>query len=84
MCKKKIRKQYMQKGYAIKLCNKDMQHTYARLESINPKGLAPSRRIKKGGRAAVIPLGEVNPPPAPEGRSRACWTDSKIAEILKP
>ena len=34
---------------------------------MNPKGLAPTRRMKKGGRAAVIPLGEVNPPPAPEG-----------------
>ena len=40
--------------------------------SMNPKGLASSRRIKKGGRAAVIPLGEVNPPPAPEGWSSAC------------
>ena len=29
-------------------------------KSMNPKGLAPSRRMKKGGRAAVIPLGEVN------------------------
>ena len=34
--------------------------------SMNPKGLASNRRMKKGGRAAVIPLGEVNPPPAPE------------------
>ena len=34
--------------------------------SMNPKGLATTRRMKKGGRAAVIPLGEVNPPP-PEG-----------------
>ena len=33
--------------------------------SMNPKGLASNRRMKKGGRAAVIPLGEVNPPPAP-------------------
>ena len=33
-----------------------------------PNSLAPNRRMKKGGRAAVIPLGEVNPPPAPEGR----------------
>ena len=33
--------------------------------SMNPKGLATTRRMKKGGRAAVIPLGEVNPPPAP-------------------
>ena len=32
--------------------------------SMNPKGLASNRRMKKGGRAAVIPLGEVNPPPA--------------------
>ena len=37
--------------------------------SMNPKGLAPTRRMKKGGRAAVIPLGEVNPPP-PEGSER--------------
>ena len=29
---------------------------------MNPKGLAPTRRMKKGGRAAVIPLGEVNKP----------------------
>ncbi len=28
--------------------------------SMNPKGLATTRRMKKGGRAAVIPLGEVN------------------------
>ena len=34
------------------------------LISMNPKGLASNRRMKKGGRAAVIPLGEVNPPPA--------------------
>ena len=27
---------------------------------MNPKGLAPSRRMKKSGRAAVIPLGEIN------------------------
>ena len=27
---------------------------------MNPKGLASNRRMKKGGRAAVIPLGEVN------------------------
>ena len=40
--------------------------------SMNPKGLASSRRRKKSGRAAVLPLGEVNPPPATEGRSRAC------------
>ena len=39
--------------------------------SMNPKGLAINRRMKKGGRAAVIPLGEVNPPPAPEGRGHA-------------
>ena len=37
--------------------------------SMNPKGLATTRRMKKGGRAAVIPLGEVNPPP-PEGSER--------------
>ena len=36
---------------------------------MNPKGLASNRRMKKGGRAAVIPLGEVNPPP-PEGSER--------------
>ena len=29
-------------------------------KSTYPKGLAPNRRKKKGGRAAVIPLGEVN------------------------
>ena len=28
--------------------------------SMHPKGLASNRKIKKGGRAAVIPLGEVN------------------------
>ena len=28
--------------------------------SMNPKGLASHRRMKKGGRAAVIPLGEVS------------------------
>ena len=28
--------------------------------SMNPKGLASNRKMKKGGRAAVIPLGEVN------------------------
>jgi hypothetical protein len=28
--------------------------------SMNPKGLASNRSMKKGGRAAVIPLGEVN------------------------
>ena len=28
--------------------------------SMNPQGLASNRRMKKGGRAAVIPLGEVN------------------------
>ena len=38
-------------------------------KSMNPKGLAPTRRMKKGGRAAVVPLGEVNPPP-PEGSER--------------
>ena len=38
-------------------------------KSMNPKGLAPSRRMKKRGRAAVVPLGEVNPPP-PEGSER--------------
>ena len=32
---------------------------------MNPKGLATTRRMKKGGRAAVIPLGEVNQPAAP-------------------
>ena len=34
-------------------------------KSMNPKRLATTRRMKKGGRAAVVPLGEVNPPPAP-------------------
>ena len=34
---------------------------------MNPKGIAPKRTMKKGGRAAVIPLGEFNPPPAPCG-----------------
>ena len=34
-----------------------------------PTSLATNRRRQKGGRAAVIPLGEVNPPPAPEGRA---------------
>ena len=29
-------------------------------KSTYPKGLAPNHRMKKGGRAAVIPLGEVN------------------------
>ena len=28
--------------------------------SMNPKGLASNRRMKKGGRAAAVPLGEVN------------------------
>ena len=37
--------------------------------SMNPKGLASNRRMKKGGRAAATPLGEVNPPP-PEGSER--------------
>ena len=32
--------------------------------------------MKKGGRAAVIPLGEVNPPP-PEGSERV-WTEIEI------
>ena len=32
---------------------------------MHPKGLASNRKMKKSGRAAVIPLGEVNPPPAP-------------------
>ena len=51
---------------------------------MNPKGLAPTRRMKKGGRAAVIPLGEVNPPPAPEGRElrRVRYLDA-IAEVAK-
>ena len=40
--------------------------------SMNPKGLAINRTMKKGGRAAVIPLGEVNPAPATKWRSRAC------------
>ena len=48
------------------------------LISMNPKGLATTRRKKKGRRAAVIPLGEVNPPPAPEGQSRACRTNSQM------
>ena len=38
--------------------------------SMNPKGLASNRRMKKGGRAAVIPLGEVNPPPATKWQQR--------------
>ena len=46
--------------------------------SMNPKGLASNRRKKKSGRAAVVPLGEVNPPPAPEGRSRACQIKSQM------
>ena len=44
------------------------------LKSMNPKDLAPSRSKKKGRRAAVIPLGEVNPPPATccgAGRARS-------------
>ena len=48
--------------------------------SMNPKGLAPTRRMKKGGRAAVIPLGEVNPPP-PEGSERV-WIVFKFLSIL--
>ena len=59
--------------------------------SMNPKVLASNRRLKKGGRAAVIPLGEVNPPPAPEGRSWACQIKSQMPKstnfkspILKP
>ena len=42
-----------------------------------PIGLAPNRRKKKGGRAAVIPLGEVNPPPDPEGRR---WRRVRLEE----
>ena len=42
--------------------------------SSNPQGLASSRRGPFGGRAAVIPLGEGNPPPAAcsgAGRARS-------------
>ena len=65
MCKKKIRKQYMQKGYAIKICNKDMQHTYARLECMtmwhksprSPKAdmPAPEGRPKKSRAGGGVP-----------------------------
>ena len=51
--------------------------------SMNPKGLASNRRMKRGGRAAVIPLGEVNPPPATKWRSRACQTESQNLYIVK-
>ena len=48
---------------------------------MNPKGLATTRRKKKGGRAAVIPLGEVNPPP-PEGSERVRICFRKVFRIL--
>jgi len=39
---------------------------------MNPKCLAANRRMKKCGRAAAIPLREVNPPPATEWKARRC------------
>ena len=50
--------------------------------SMNPKGLASNRRMKKGGRAAVIPLGEVNPPP-PEGSERVQTVFELVFRILR-
>ena len=46
------------------------------LKLIKPQVPIPNRRKQKGGRAAVIPLGEVNPPP-PEGSERV-WMDFEI------
>ena len=37
---------------------------------MNPKGLASNRKMKKGGRAAVIPLGEVIRRPQPEAEEQ--------------
>ena len=52
--------------------------------SMNPQGFASNRRMKKGGRAAVVPLGEVNPPPAPQGRGlRRVGHLDAIAEVVK-
>ena len=51
-------------------------------KSTYPKGLAPNRRMKKGGRAAVIPLGEVNPPP-PEGSERVQTVFELVFRILR-
>ena len=44
------------------------------------KGLAPSRRMKKGGRAAVSPLGQVNPPPAAKWRENGVL-DCKVLRL---
>ena len=52
-------------------------------KSMNPKGLAPSRRMKKAGGRRWCPLGQVNPPPAPQGRSRACWIETWSRWTLK-
>ena len=55
---------------------------------MNPKGLASNRKMKKGGRAAVVPLGEVNPPPEPKGRGERRVSGgtsrllSKLSKIL--
>ena len=48
-----------------------------RLDSMKHKDQAPNRRKQKGGRAAVIPLGEVNPPP-PEGSERVWIVFEKL------
>ena len=50
--------------------------------SMNSKGLASNCRKKKGGRAAVIPLGEVNPPP-PEGSERVQIVFEKFFEFFE-
>ena len=52
---------------------------------MNPKGHASNRRMKKGGRAAVIPLGEVNKSAARPGgaRARRAGHLDAIAEVAK-
>ena len=63
-----VRQLFLEKWKNSKHGSKKHRRRFKSPKSMNPKGLAPTRKLKKGGRAAVIPLGEVNPPPAPQGR----------------
>ena len=53
-------------------------------KSMYPKGLAPNRRTKKGGRAAVMPLGASQSAARPAGaRSRRVGSPVAVAEFAK-
>ena len=55
-----VRQLFSEKWKNSKHGSKKHRRRFKSPKSMNPKGLAPTRRMKKGGRAAVIPLGEVN------------------------